>query len=82
MDAKKISEEYYAKKFGSSVEKAFIHFTKEVGEFARAIEKENPELAKLEITEMVALLFYVARQYDLDVLRNVEEVYRKKMESK
>lgn len=76
----KLSIEYYGKKFGSNVSNAFIHITREIGELARAIETDNRELAKLEITELVGLSFFLAEKYGFDLLSNVEAVYKKKLE--
>lgn len=80
MDAEKIAVEYYTKKFGDSKEKAFIHFVKELGELARGIEKSQPEVAKHELIEMMALIFYFARHYNMNILEEVEKLYKKKME--
>ena len=52
--------EYYNKKFGDNTSAAFIHLMREIGETAYAMEKNNAEHAKLEITESVALLHYLA----------------------
>jgi len=82
MSAESVAVEHYSKKFGSSPEKAFIHFAKELGELARGIEKNQPEVARLEITEMAALLFFFASLYSFDLLKNVEELYKKKLEQK
>ena len=42
--------EYYNRKFGDDRSAAFIHLVREIGEIAFAIEKNNLEHAKLEIT--------------------------------
>ena len=72
--------EYYNKKFGENAQAAFIHLVREIGEIAFAMEKNNVEHAKLEITESVALLHYLASKYDLDINTNMQAVYTKKLE--
>jgi NTP pyrophosphatase (non-canonical NTP hydrolase) len=74
-----IAVEYYNRKFGDNTQAAFIHLVREIGEIAFAMEKSNAEHAKLEITESVALLHYLASKYSLDVNANIETVYSKKM---
>jgi NTP pyrophosphatase (non-canonical NTP hydrolase) len=74
-----IAVEYYNKKFGDNAQAAFIHLVREIGEIAFAMEKSNAEHAKLEITESVALLHYLASKYSLDVSANIEAVYSKKL---
>ncbi len=75
-----IAVEYYNKKFGDNTSAAFIHLVREIGEIAFAMEKNNAEHAKLEITESVALLQYLASKYSLDVDSNIHSVYSKKLE--
>jgi len=41
--------DYYNKRFGENVNSTFIHLVREIGEIALAIEKTNPEHAKLKI---------------------------------
>lgn len=74
-----IAVEYYNKKFGENTQAAFIHLVREVGEIAFAMEKNNPEHARLEITESVALLHYLASKYGLDISANMQAVYTKKL---
>lgn len=74
-----IAVEYYNKKFGDNAQAAFIHLVREIGEIAFAMEKNNVEHAKLEITESVALLHYLASKYDLDLGANMQAVYTKKL---
>lgn len=73
--------EYYNIKFGDNVQAAFIHLVREVGEIAFAMEKQNAEHAKLEITESVALLHYLASKYNLDIDANMHALYSKKLET-
>lgn len=71
--------EYYNKKFGENKSAAFIHLVREIGEIAYAMEKDNAEHAKLEITESAALLYYLASKYDFDLDSNIEVTYLKKL---
>ena len=75
-----IAIEYYGKRFGSDVPNTFIHIVREIGELARAIESNNTDLAKMEITETAALLFFLAEKYGLNLMDNMESIYRKKLE--
>jgi NTP pyrophosphatase (non-canonical NTP hydrolase) len=75
-----IGIEYYNKKFGENAQAAFIHLVREIGEIAFAMEKNNVEHAKLEITESVALLHFLASKYNLDISANMQVVYTKKLE--
>lgn len=76
-----IAVEYYNKKFGDNASAAFIHLVREIGEIAFAMEKNNPEHARLEITESVALLHYLASRYNLDVGASMQALYAKKLEA-
>jgi NTP pyrophosphatase (non-canonical NTP hydrolase) len=75
-----VAIEYYGKKFGGDMSAAFIHLVREIGEIAFAMEKNNAEHAKMEITESVALLYYLATKYNLDIDSNMKAVYSKKLE--
>ncbi len=72
--------QYYENKYKGSREKAFIHLTREVGELAAGIERNNDEMAKMELTETAALCFYLAKLYNVDLLSNIETLYQKKLE--
>ena len=75
-----IAVEYYNRKFGDDRSAAFIHLVREIGEIAFAMEKDNVEHAKMEITESAALLYYLATKYNLDIDANIKAVYSKKLE--
>ena len=75
-----IAIEYYNRKFGDDKSSAFIHLVREIGEIAFAMEKSNPEHAKLELTESVALLYYLASKYGLNLDDNIKSLYTKKLE--
>lgn len=75
-----VAIEYYNRKFGDDKIAAYIHLVREIGEIAFALERNNMEHAKLEITESAALLFYLASKYGLDLNANIESVYTKKLE--
>ena len=68
---------YYNKKFGDDRSAAFIHLIREIGEIAFAMEKNNIDHAKMEITESAALLYYLASKYDLDLDSNMKAIYQK-----
>jgi NTP pyrophosphatase (non-canonical NTP hydrolase) len=75
-----VAVEYYNRKFGDDKSAAFIHLVREIGEIAFALEKNNIEHAKLELTESTALLYYLASKYELDLDANIESLYTKKLE--
>jgi NTP pyrophosphatase (non-canonical NTP hydrolase) len=75
-----VAVEYYNRKFGDDKAAAFIHLVREIGEIAFAMEKNNMEHAKLELTESTALLYYLASKYELDLDANIESLYTKKLE--
>ncbi len=75
-----IAIEYYNKRFGDDKAAAFIHLVREIGEIAFAMEKDNHEHAKLELTESTALLYYLASKYEFDLDKNIESTYTKKLE--
>ena len=75
-----IAIEYYNMKFGEDKSAAFIHLVREIGEIAFAMEKDNHEHAKLELTESTALLYYLASKYEFDLEENIESTYTKKLE--
>jgi NTP pyrophosphatase (non-canonical NTP hydrolase) len=76
-----IAIEYYDRKFGDDKSAAFIHLVREIGEIAFAMEKNNLEHAKLELTESTALLYYLASKYEFDLDANIESLYTKKLET-
>jgi NTP pyrophosphatase (non-canonical NTP hydrolase) len=75
-----VAIEYYNRKFGDDKTAAFIHLIREIGEIAFALERNNMEHAKLELTESTALIYYLASKYGLDLDANIESVYTKKLE--
>jgi NTP pyrophosphatase (non-canonical NTP hydrolase) len=75
-----VAVEYYNRKFGDDKAAAFIHLVREIGEIAFAMEKNNMEHAKLELTESTALLYYLASKYELDLDANIESLYTKRLE--
>ena len=75
-----VAIEYYNRKFGDDKSAAFIHLVREIGEIAFALERNNMEHAKLELTESAALIYYLASKYGLDLDANIESVYTKKLD--
>ena len=75
-----IAIKYYNMKFGDDKSAAFIHLVREIGEIAFAMEKDNHEHAKLELTESTALLYYLASKYEFNLDENIESTYTKKLE--
>lgn len=75
-----VAIEYYNRKFRDDKTAAFIHLVREIGEIAFALERNNMEHVKLELTESTALIYYLASKYGLDLDANIESVYTKKLE--
>jgi hypothetical protein len=73
-----IEIEYYNKKYGDDIQKAFIHLIREIGQIAYAIEKNNNSVAVAKITEASALLRFFAIKYEIDLESNIKEMYSKK----
>ena len=73
-----VAIEYYEKKFNDDITKAFIHLVREI---ALAIERSNLELAKMEITESVAILQFIAKKYGFDLQANIDNIYTKKLQA-
>jgi hypothetical protein len=74
-----IEIEYYNKKYGDDINKAFIHLIREIGQIAYAIEKSNNSVATAKITEASALLRFFATKYEIDLESNIKEMYSKKI---
>ena len=76
-----VAIDYYNKKFGDDRSAAFIHLIREIGEIAFAMEKNNTDHAKIEITESAALLYYFASTYGFDLDANMKAIYQKKLDN-
>ena len=76
-----VAIDYYNKKFGNDISAAFIHLVREIGEIAFALEKNNTEHAKLELTQSAALIHYIASKYSLNLDENMRALYTKKLET-
>ena len=74
-----IEVEYYNKKYGDDINKAFIHLIREIGQIAYAIEKSNNLVAAAKITEASALLRFFASKYEIDIESKIEDMYSKKI---
>jgi hypothetical protein len=74
-----IAVEYYNKKYGDDIHKAFIHLIREIGQIAYAIETSNNSVASAKITEASALLRFFAAKYEIDIESKIEEMYSKKI---
>jgi len=74
-----IAVEYYNKKYGDDIHKAFIHLIREIGQIAYAIEANNNSVATAKIIEASALLRFFATKYEIDLESNIEEMYSKKI---
>ncbi len=72
--------EYYDRKYGNDLKGAFIHTVRELGELARAVERDQSELAAHEITEIAELMKFLAVRYDFDLEEKMASPYAKKLE--
>lgn len=75
-----IAIDYYNRKFGDDTAAAFIHLVREIGEIAFAMERSNPEHAKVELTESAALIYYLASKYEFNLDENIKSLYTKKLD--
>lgn len=75
-----VAIEYYNRKFGDDKAAAFIHLVREIGEIAFAIERNNSEHAKLELTEAAGLLYYLATKYQMNLDETIKSLYTKKLD--
>lgn len=71
--------EYYRIKYGGNAQAAFVHVVAELGDLARAIERDKPEMAVVEITELAALMRHLAAVYDFDLEISMAEIYGRKL---
>ncbi len=71
--------EYYRRIFGENVQGAFVHVVRELGELARAVERDQGELAIHEITEIAALMGFLASLYGFDLEAGISDLYSKKL---
>ncbi len=76
-----VAIDYYDPKFGDDRSAAFIHLVREIGEIVFAMEKNNTDHAKMEITESAALLYYLTSKYGLDLDANMKAVCQKKLDT-
>lgn len=71
--------EYYNRKYGDDRKTAFVHLVYELGELARALEQDQPEIATHEITEIAAITRFLAHTYDFKLEEGVENLYTRKL---
>ncbi len=73
--------EYYRIKYGGDVRAAFVHTVAELGDLARAIERDKPNKVIVEVTEIAALMHHLAEVYDFDLGESITDFYGKKLEA-
>ena len=73
--------EYYRIKYGGDVRAAFVHIVAELGDLARALERDKPDKVVVEVTEIAALMHHLAEAYDFDLGESIAEFYGKKLEA-
>ena len=73
--------EYYRIKYEGDVRAAFVHTVAELGDLARAIERDKPEKVIVEVTEIAALMHHLAEVYDFDLTERIEEFYSRKLKA-
>lgn len=74
-----VAVEYYRRVFGDDLKGAFVHVVRELGELARAVERDQKELAVHEVTELAALMAFLASLYEFDLEASVDDLYSKKL---
>ncbi len=73
-----VAVEFYERKFQEDVMGAFLHRVRRWG--ARPLSKTSRPLAVLEITEIVALMEFLASRFGFDLAESVTELYTKKQQ--
>ena len=73
--------EYYRIKYGGDVRAAFVHTVAELGDLARALERDKPAKVVVEVTEIAALMHHLAEVYDFDLVESIADFYEKKLEA-
>ncbi|MFQ5919396.1 MAG: hypothetical protein ACE5I4_05050 [Thermoplasmata archaeon] len=72
--------EYYRIRYGGDVRAAFVHIVSELGDLARAIERDKPEKVVVEVTEIAALMHHLAEVYDFKLSESISDMYGNKLE--
>ncbi|MEE9181434.1 MAG: hypothetical protein V3U33_02530 [candidate division NC10 bacterium] len=75
-----VAVEFYERKFQEDVMGAFLHRVREVGSSPAPSSKTSRPLAVLEITEIVALMEFLASRFGFDLAESVTELYTKKQQ--
>jgi hypothetical protein len=70
---------YYELKYNDNSKEAFVHLIRELGQIAFGIETNNKPVLKAKIMEASAILKFLAHIYEIDVVRDVESIYAKKI---
>jgi hypothetical protein len=70
---------YYELKYGNSVDNAFIHLIREIGQIAYALETKNEPVFGAKVTEAMALLRFLAHKHNVNIESNMETMYSKKL---
>jgi hypothetical protein len=70
---------YYELKYGNSIDNAFIHLVREIGQIAYALETKNEPVFGAKVTEAMALLKFLAHKHNVNIESNVETMYSKKL---
>jgi hypothetical protein len=70
---------YYELKYGNSVDNAFIHLIREIGQIAYALETKNEPVFGAKVTEAMALLRFLAHKHNINIESNMETMYSKKL---
>ena len=70
---------YYELKYGNSLDDAFIHLIREIGQIAYALEAKNEPVFSAKVTEAIALLRFLAHKHNVNIESNIETMYSKKL---
>ncbi len=73
--------EYYRIKYEGDVRAAFVHTVAELGDLARAIERDQPEKIVIEVTEIAALMHHLAEVYGFNLEESIAEFYDRKLKT-
>jgi hypothetical protein len=70
---------YYEMKYANNTSQAFIHLIREIGQIAFGMETNNKPVLEAKLIESAALLHFLAHKYEIDIGKNTEVIYSKKI---
>jgi hypothetical protein len=66
-------------KYANNIHQVFVHLVREIGQIAFGIETNSKPTLEAKIVEAEALLRFLAHKYGIDMDKNTEVIYSKKI---